>query len=338
MPTARLCRLLLLTLLVGGSARAQATFIDGFEEKLTQFETPPGVWDFIGLGYPMQSVVTDVAAVRRGTRGLRTIDNHRDAGVDTQVVLGRNISGMGSQYTRAWWRVSASSPVDARISFSMVQGNTTVSTLGELKWNPLTQEVRLVCFDRMSTFFAPGVGARVLIRVDGGTLFADPGCMNSLGGSTAVSLPQGSIVTDLFFRAATSASVDVELVPDDLVGSRQTLVVIPDDAGVDAGLDGGASDAGADAGVVDAGVTDAGVDAGGLDASVADAGGADAGVDAGGADDAGADAGAGDAGGTDAGADAGVSGDAGRPDSGAEPQVHGDYARSEERRVGKECA
>lgn len=158
--------LVLVTLLVSGAANAQASYRDDFEGTLTRFDSPPGVWDFIGLRYPMQSVVTDAAAFRRGTRGLRTIDAHRDAGVDSQVVLGRNLTGMGSQYTRAWWRVPASSAVDSRLSFLMVQGSTTIGTLGELKWNPLAEQVRLVCFDRMNTFFSPG--ASLPVSQDGG--------------------------------------------------------------------------------------------------------------------------------------------------------------------------
>ncbi|MDP3233641.1 MAG: hypothetical protein Q8N26_12755 [Myxococcales bacterium] len=422
--------LVFVALLVSGAANAQASYRDDFEGTLTGFDSPPGVWDFIGLRYPMQSVVTDAAAVRRGTRGLRTIDAHRDAGVDTQVVLGRNLTGMGSQYARAWWRVTASSSVDSRLSFLMVQGSTTIGTLGELKWNPLAEQVRLVCFDRLSTFFLPGtslpvpldggfhlvelavqnVGSggatcawafdgqerarqaidlfnvqlvnvlvgpvygetewtgvmdyddfaassmpmasrlevttaavragqcesvfvegrssfstqpallssqtRLVVRLDGGTLFADSNCATSLGSGTAYLLPVGSMGRDLRVRAASSTVV-VELVSDDLMPSTHLVAVIPDDAGID----GGALDAGsADAGQPDAG----GPDAGSADAGQPDAGGPDAGeVDAGGmrADGGAIDGGPGDAGSAfDAGAlDAGVA------DAGTEPLGRGDY-------------
>lgn len=423
--------LVFVALLVSGAANAQATYRDDFEGTLTRFDSPPGVWDFIGLRYPMQSVVTDAAAFRRGTRGLRTIDAHRDAGVDSQVVLGRNLTGMGSQYARAWWRVTASSSVDSRLSFLMVQGSTTIGTLGELKWNPLAEQVRLVCFDRLSTFFLPGtslpvpldggfhlvelavqnVGSggatcawafdgqerarqvidlfnvqlgnvlvgpvygetewtgvmdyddfaassmpmasrlevtpavvrvgrcenlvaqarssfsnlpaplssqtRLVVRLDGGTLFADSTCSTSLGTSTAYVLPAASTGRDLQVRADSVAPFVVELVADDLVPSTQLVLVIPDDAGID----GGALDAGsADAGQPDAG----GPDAGSADAGQPDAGEVDAGeVDAGGtlADGGAIDAGPGDAGSA---VDAGAL-DAGVADAGTEPLGRGEY-------------
>ncbi|MBM4777465.1 MAG: hypothetical protein GQE15_07150 [Archangiaceae bacterium] len=164
MPSTR-C-LLLAALLLGDAARAQATFSDGFEGSLLGSRVQPGVWDFIGLQYPNQQVVTEGSAVKRGVLGLRTIDNHRDAGVDTQVVLGRNITGTGNQYTRVWWRVSASNGVPGALSFLMTQGNTAVGTLAETKWNPATNEVRLVCFDRNSMFFSPSAPTTVV--PDGG--------------------------------------------------------------------------------------------------------------------------------------------------------------------------
>lgn len=142
-------------LLLSDVARAQVSFTDGFEGQLLQFQSPPGVWDFIGLQYPNQQMVTEVAAVKRGALGLRAIDSHGDAGVDSQVVLGRNITGSGNQYTRVWWRVSASNGIPGALSFLMTQGNTTIGTLAETKWNPATNEVRLVCFDRNGMFFSP---------------------------------------------------------------------------------------------------------------------------------------------------------------------------------------
>lgn len=154
MPSTR-CLLLLAALLPADVAWAQATFTDGFEGRLFRTDAPPGVWDFIGLQYPNQQMVTEGSAVKRGVLGLRAIDNHGDAGVDSQVVLGRNIRGSGNQYTRVWWRVSASNGVPGALSFLMTQGNTTVGTLAETKWNPATNEVRLVCFDRNSMFFSP---------------------------------------------------------------------------------------------------------------------------------------------------------------------------------------
>jgi hypothetical protein len=147
-------------------AAAQATFDDGFEGRLTQFDTPAGVWDFIGLQFPNQSVTTSSSAAKRGLAGLRTVDNHRDAGADSQVVLGRNTTGSGTQYLRAWWRVTASNGVPANISFLMTQGNTSIGTLAETKWNPSTNEVLLVCFDRNGTFFNPS--GRVRVPPDGG--------------------------------------------------------------------------------------------------------------------------------------------------------------------------
>ncbi len=148
-------RCLLLGALLADAASAQATFTDGFEGNLVRFDAPPGVWDFIGLQFPNQSMVTEAAAVKRGVLGLRAIDSHRDAGSDSQVVLGRNVTGSGNQYTRVWWRVSASNGVPSTISFLMTQGNTSVGTLAETKWNPATNDVGLVCFDRNSMFFNP---------------------------------------------------------------------------------------------------------------------------------------------------------------------------------------
>lgn len=147
--------LLLGALLLADAASAQATFTDGFEGSLFQTDTPPGAWDFIGLQYPNQQMVTEVAAVRRGTLGLRAIDNHRDAGSDSQIVLGRNLTGTGTQYTRVWWRVSASNGIPGTLSFLMTQGNTSIGTLAEAKWNPATNDVGLVCFDRNAMFFNP---------------------------------------------------------------------------------------------------------------------------------------------------------------------------------------
>lgn len=147
--------LLLAALLLADVAAAQATFTDGFEGTRFQTDVPAGVWDFIGLQYPNQQMVTEVAAVKRGALGLRAIDSHGDAGVDSQVVLGRNITGSGNQYTRVWWRVSASNGVTGALSFLMTQGSTTIGTLAETKWNPATNEVRLVCFDRNGMFFSP---------------------------------------------------------------------------------------------------------------------------------------------------------------------------------------